>query len=99
VTAIPPASRPPRRSPLDAVRAAQARRKALYVERRGRAHRPTDQLGLAIDLVRGALADAPSPELAAREVDRLVREIDAATERLHAAAARAAKTRARTRRR
>jgi hypothetical protein len=91
--------RPPRLSPRDQERAVQAKRLRFYRERLGRAHRPTDRLGLAIDFLRGALADAPSPEIAAREVDVLVRQVEAAVDRLHAAAVRSAAARARTRRR
>jgi hypothetical protein len=92
------ASRPPRPSPKDQVRAVQKRRKATYQERLGQALRPTDRLGLAIDLLRGALADAPTAEIATREVDLLVGQVEAAVDRLHAAAVRSAAARARSRR-
>ncbi len=50
--------------------------------RLGTAHRPTDRLGVAVDYLRGALADAPAVQ-ADREVDALVRQITEVVARLH----------------
>ncbi len=75
---------------VERVRARHARRRrrfdtALAAARRGR---PTDQVGVAIDFLRGAMADAP-PAAAGREVDLLVRLVCESVARLHDAELRA----------
>ncbi len=60
----------------------QQRRQRMFVTRLGTAHRPTDRLGVAVDYLRGALADAPAVH-ADREVDALVRQITEVVARLH----------------
>ncbi|THJ75386.1 hypothetical protein [Candidatus Frankia alpina] len=73
---------------VERVKARHARRRALYDREMARARRPTDQLGVATDYLRGALRDAP-PAAAGREVDLLIRAVREAVVRLHEAELRA----------
>ncbi len=54
----------------------------MFLARLGSARRPADRLGVAVDYLRGALADVP-PVQAEREVDALVRQITEVVARLH----------------
>jgi hypothetical protein len=75
---------------VERVKARHARRRARFdsdmaAVRRGR---PTDQVGVAVNYLRGAMNDAP-PTAAAREVDLLVRLVRESVARLHDAELRA----------
>ncbi|KQC35048.1 hypothetical protein [Frankia sp. ACN1ag] len=75
---------------VERVRARHARRQARFDRElaRVRRGRPADQVGVAVDYLRGALVHAPEPAVG-REVDLLLRTVKEAVARLHEAELRA----------
>lgn len=67
---------------VERVIARHRRRKSRFDRDLSAARRPADQVGVAVDYLRGALGDAP-PEATAREVDALISHVIDAVARLH----------------